>query len=172
MTLESWLRGAECSKTAHLGQPSHVMYPEAQGFCSFQGQDRRPALNPAEQLSRLSFPASFPARSRQVCRERNLSIALQGTPEAPRCGFSATVVAKLRSAGVPFGSFDILTDQAVREGLKVRGQTSDHQRVEPAYENGVVESGQLTAADVLSTAAGRPVTLFLCIHRSAAAGDS
>jgi len=42
----------------------------------------------------------------------------QGTPEAPRCGFSARVVDALRSAGVRFGAFDILVDDAVRQGLK------------------------------------------------------
>lgn len=42
-----------------------------------------------------------------------------GTPEAPQCGFSRKVAAALRSVDVPFGSFDILSDQAVRQGLKV-----------------------------------------------------
>lgn len=42
----------------------------------------------------------------------------QGSPEAPRCGFSRKVVEALQSAGEPFGSFDILTDEAVRQGLK------------------------------------------------------
>ena len=43
---------------------------------------------------------------------------LQGTPDAPRCGFSAKVVAALRSVGAEFSSFDILQDEAVRQGLK------------------------------------------------------
>ena len=47
------------------------------------------------------------------------STAAQGTPEAPRCGFSARVASTLSGLGVPFGHFDILQDQAVREGLKV-----------------------------------------------------
>ncbi len=45
---------------------------------------------------------------------------LQGNPEAPRCGFSRKVVDALRSCGAQFGSFDILGDEAVRQGLKVR----------------------------------------------------
>lgn len=43
---------------------------------------------------------------------------MQGTPEAPRCGFSSRVVDALRVAGVDFGTFDILSDDAVRQGLK------------------------------------------------------
>ncbi|KAJ0966731.1 hypothetical protein J5N97_023648 [Dioscorea zingiberensis] len=43
---------------------------------------------------------------------------MKGTPEQPKCGFSRKVVDILRDSGVQFGSFDILTDNEVREGLK------------------------------------------------------
>lgn len=43
---------------------------------------------------------------------------MKGTPEAPQCGFSRTAVGLLREEGVEFGSFDILQDQEVRQGLK------------------------------------------------------
>ncbi|CAL5411233.1 unnamed protein product [Camellia sinensis] len=41
-----------------------------------------------------------------------------GTPDVPRCGFSSKVVDALRNEGVSFGSFDILSDDEVRQGLK------------------------------------------------------
>lgn len=47
-----------------------------------------------------------------------VEFAAQGTPEAPRCGFSRKVVDALQSAGEKFGTFDILTDEAVRQGIK------------------------------------------------------
>ena len=43
---------------------------------------------------------------------------MKGTPEEPRCGFSRQVVGVLREENVDFGSFDILSDNQVREGLK------------------------------------------------------
>lgn len=50
---------------------------------------------------------------------------MKGNPAEPRCGFSARAVELLRTAGVPldagnttFSSFDILSDDAVRQGLK------------------------------------------------------
>ncbi|TVU27854.1 hypothetical protein EJB05_19355, partial [Eragrostis curvula] len=43
---------------------------------------------------------------------------MKGTPEQPRCGFSRKVVDILKQEGVQFGSFDILTDNDVREGIK------------------------------------------------------
>ena len=50
------------------------------------------------------------------------SCAAQGTPEAPRCGFSRKVVDALQATGEKFGTFDILTDEDVRQGIK---QVSD-----------------------------------------------
>ncbi|PIA26902.1 hypothetical protein AQUCO_08600052v1 [Aquilegia coerulea] len=43
---------------------------------------------------------------------------MKGTPDAPRCGFSSKVVNALQEEGVTFGSFDILSDEEVRQGLK------------------------------------------------------
>jgi Grx4 family monothiol glutaredoxin len=43
---------------------------------------------------------------------------MKGTPDAPRCGFSSKVVNALKNEGVSFGSFDILSDEEVRQGLK------------------------------------------------------
>ena len=45
--------------------------------------------------------------------------ALSGTPDQPQCGFSRRVVEALRRQGVDsFGSFNILSDEAIRAGVK------------------------------------------------------
>ena len=41
-----------------------------------------------------------------------------GTPDAPRCGFSRKVAAALQATEHPFGFFDILSDEAVRQVRK------------------------------------------------------
>mmetsp|Transcript_2813 Transcript_2813/g.7742 ORF Transcript_2813/g.7742 Transcript_2813/m.7742 type:complete len:94 (+) Transcript_2813:886-1167(+) len=43
---------------------------------------------------------------------------MKGTPDAPECGFSSRIVALLNEHGVAYGSFDILRDPDVRQGLK------------------------------------------------------
>lgn len=43
---------------------------------------------------------------------------MKGNPSAPKCGFSRQIVGLLRDRGVEFAWYDILSDQAVREGLK------------------------------------------------------
>jgi len=41
---------------------------------------------------------------------------MKGTPETPKCGFSRKMVALLNEHDVKFTSFDILTDESVRQG--------------------------------------------------------
>lgn len=43
---------------------------------------------------------------------------MKGSPQAPRCKFSRAMVDLLAGAGAQYGSFDILSDQGVRQGLK------------------------------------------------------
>ena len=45
---------------------------------------------------------------------------MQGTPQAPMCGFSATAVQILRACNVPlFFSVNVLEEPDIREGVKV-----------------------------------------------------
>ena len=60
------------------------------------------------------FPITFTAKSAPALH----TSPLQGSPSAPRCGFSRRVAAMLEATGKPFGNFDILEDEAVRQGLK------------------------------------------------------
>ncbi len=44
---------------------------------------------------------------------------MKGTPQAPQCGFSATVVQILKACGVDeFVSVNVLEDPAIRQGIK------------------------------------------------------
>jgi monothiol glutaredoxin len=42
---------------------------------------------------------------------------MKGTPDAPRCGFSARSVAALEALGKPFAAVDILPDPRIRQEL-------------------------------------------------------
>ena len=43
---------------------------------------------------------------------------MKGSPDAPRCGFSRQIAELLAAEKVKFDSFDILSDEEVRQGLK------------------------------------------------------
>lgn len=61
-----------------------------------------------------------------------------GSPEAPQCGFSRKVVEALQNISQPFGSFDILTDNDVRQGLKEYSQWPTYPQL---YVNGELVGG-------------------------------
>lgn len=56
---------------------------------------------------------------RALVNRAPVMLFMKGTPDAPQCGFSNRIVALLRTTGVPFETFDILSDENVRQGLKV-----------------------------------------------------
>ncbi|PON96067.1 Monothiol glutaredoxin-related [Trema orientale] len=62
---------------------------------------------------------SLEDRLRKLIASSPVMLFMKGTPDAPRCGFSSKVVNALAEEGVRFGSFDILTNEEVRQGLKV-----------------------------------------------------
>ncbi|XP_058084322.1 monothiol glutaredoxin-S17 [Magnolia sinica] len=61
---------------------------------------------------------SLEDRLKKLISSSPTMLFLKGTPDSPRCGFSSKVVEALRAEGVSFGSFDILSDDEVRQGLK------------------------------------------------------
>jgi len=54
--------------------------------------------------------------------EHPVMLFMKGTPEAPLCGFSARVSQILNFMQVPFHSFDVLSDESIRNGIKEYSQ--------------------------------------------------
>jgi Glutaredoxin len=48
-----------------------------------------------------------------LVRQQPVMLFMKGEPGAPRCGFSRKVVDALQKDGIPFGHFDILSDDEV-----------------------------------------------------------
>ena len=57
-------------------------------------------------------------RLRALTHRASVMLFMKGTPDAPRCGFSRTAIELLRAQKVAFDTFDILSDEEVRQGLK------------------------------------------------------
>ena len=57
-------------------------------------------------------------RIQQTIGSNRIMLFMKGSPSMPQCGFSAAVVSILKELGVQYGSFNILADQEIREGLK------------------------------------------------------
>jgi monothiol glutaredoxin len=57
------------------------------------------------------------AAIQEAIAENDVILFMKGTPEAPRCGFSARTVAALEALGTPFAAVDILPDPRIRQEL-------------------------------------------------------
>ena len=70
------------------------------------------AAEPAESKESLD------ARLSKLVRASPVMAFIKGTPEAPRCGFTRKLLELLKEEQIAVGTFDILSDSVVREGLK------------------------------------------------------
>ena len=61
---------------------------------------------------------SLEAYLRQLVNQAPVMLFMKGSPSAPQCDFSNKIVAILRENGIRFSTFNILSDEEVRQGLK------------------------------------------------------
>jgi len=72
-----------------------------------------------DSLPAAAFPvASLDERLKKLTHQAPVMLFMKGTTDAPRCGFSRTAVEMLQAESVQFSTFDILSDEEVRQGLK------------------------------------------------------
>jgi monothiol glutaredoxin len=51
-------------------------------------------------------------------KSNKIMLYMKGTPQFPQCGFSGQAVQILKACGAEFGSFDVLSDPDIRQGIK------------------------------------------------------
>ncbi|KAL7641846.1 UNVERIFIED_CONTAM: hypothetical protein RMT77_007720 [Armadillidium vulgare] len=58
------------------------------------------------------------ARLKSLINSSDLMLFMKGNREEPRCGFSRQLIEILNETGLEYNTFDILSDEEVRQGLK------------------------------------------------------
>ena len=76
---------------------------------------------------------SIRQRIKDDITQNKIFLYMKGSPDAPQCGFSAQAVAVLQSYNQTFGSFDVLSDNDIRNGIK---EYSDWPTIPQLYVNG------------------------------------
>ncbi|XP_053288320.1 glutaredoxin 3 [Pleuronectes platessa] len=66
-----------------------------------------------------SGPADLNQRLKKLINAAPCMLFMKGSSQEPRCGFSRQIVGLLKTHNVQFSSFDILSDEEVRQGLKI-----------------------------------------------------
>ncbi|MFN5513431.1 MAG: Grx4 family monothiol glutaredoxin [Cyanobacteriota bacterium] len=73
------------------------------------------------------------ARIDKLVKSHKIMVFMKGTKLMPQCGFSNNVVQILNVLGVPFETFDVLSDEEIRQGIK---EYSQWPTIPQVYVNG------------------------------------
>ncbi|KAL8943557.1 MAG: hypothetical protein Q9216_001015 [Gyalolechia sp. 2 TL-2023] len=100
-------------------QPAHTNGEAADGsnLSKYVPSAKDPATAP-EMSSTLGQTDEIQTRLQELVKAAPVMLFMKGTPSAPQCGFSRTIVGILRQKGVRYGFFNILADEEVRSGMK------------------------------------------------------
>ncbi len=82
--------------------------------------------------------SSISQRIKQDIDDNDVVLYMKGTPVFPQCGFSASVVQILTHMNVKFKGIDVLTDPALRQGVK---EFSDWPTIPQLYVKGEFVGG-------------------------------
>ena len=78
-------------------------------------------------------PTEITATIDKLVKENKIMVFMKGTKLMPQCGFSNNVVQILSTLGVPFETFDVLSDYNIRQGIK---EYSNWPTIPQVYING------------------------------------
>ncbi|CAG02746.1 unnamed protein product [Tetraodon nigroviridis] len=82
--------------------------------------------------------ADLNQRLKKLINAAPCMLFMKGSPQEPRCGFSRQIVALLSEHNIQFSSFDILSDEEVRQGLKTFSNWPTYPQL---YANGKLLGG-------------------------------
>lgn len=82
-------------------------------------------------------------RLKKLMNQQKVMVFMKGDRARPRCGFSKNLIAILNDTCVPYGTFDILEDDEVRQNLKIYSNW-------PTYPQVYVEGELIGGLDIIS----------------------
>jgi monothiol glutaredoxin len=86
----------------------------------------------------MALPDHIKQRIEKDIKNHKVFLYMKGNPEFPQCGFSGQAVAVLQHYGVDFGSFNVLEDEEIRQGIK---EYADWPTIPQLYINGEFVGG-------------------------------
>jgi len=115
-----------------------------------------PTATEESPTSSASPAESLDERLSQLVRASEVMLFMKGNVTKPRCGFSRQAVEILENAKIAFGTFDILSDDEVRQGLK---KFSDWPTYPQLYAHGELVGGMDVMKEMVADAKDDESTL-------------
>ncbi|VDM16392.1 unnamed protein product [Hydatigera taeniaeformis] len=109
-----------CKKNEVSSVPVVLFYKDGKPVARVQGAKAAELTRTVTSLRGENYvQESLNARLKALINRAPIMLFMKGTPEEARCGFSRRMLEILHKHNVQFDSFNVLGDEAVREGLKV-----------------------------------------------------
>ncbi len=86
----------------------------------------------------MALDPAVKERINKLVAEHKIFVFMKGTKLMPQCGFSNNVMQILNSFGIPFETFDVLSDPEIRQGIK---EYSNWPTIPQVYMNGEFVGG-------------------------------
>lgn len=130
--------------------PTIIFLKEGKIIESFAGSDPLSILQSLQRAASIAEKGTKPLDERlhALINGHPFMIFIKGSPSAPRCGFTSTLLNHLAELGIDYGHFDILQDNEVREGLKVYSQWKTYPQI---YVKGELLGGLDIFVDMMKT---------------------
>ena len=91
---------------------------------------------------------------RQQLKDNAIILYMKGTPEEPRCGFSAKAAAVMNSTGIDYAYVDVLTHPLIMEALP---EVSDFPTFPQLFINGEIIGGSDIVEEMLASGELQPM---------------
>lgn len=95
-------------------------------------------------------------RLKALLNRSPVMVFMKGCPETPRCGFSRTLVSILNEINVKYDTFDILSDEEVRQSLKTYSNW-------PTYPQIYVNGNLIGGLDIIKVLIFKPYSVLFSI---------
>jgi len=114
-------------------------------------------LSPCINYHYFCFKEPLEDRLKKLITASKCMLFMKGDPAAPKCGFSRQTVELLQSLNVEFGSFDILSDEEIRQGLKTYSNWPTYPQL---YLNGELLGGLVRLSNSITSKSRVKTKLF------------
>lgn len=122
--------------------PTCVFLSKGKAVNTFSGSDAGTLGKSIKDLLLKEFPlqasVDLEDRLKNLIKSSKIMAFIKGTRQQPRCGFTRQLIEILNETGLPYETFDILSDEEVRQGLK---QLSNWPTYPQIYVNGTLIGG-------------------------------
>ncbi|VDK38363.1 unnamed protein product [Taenia asiatica] len=146
-----------CKKNDVSAVPVVLFFKNGESVARVQGANAAELTKTVVSLrDKHDVQENLNVRLKALINKAPIMLFMKGTPEEARCGFSRRMLEILHKHNVKFDSFNVLGDEAVREGLKVY---SDWPTYPQLYAHGELIGGvdivaQLAESNELLSALG------------------